>query len=146
VYPAYFFGNVHQDVRTRIASFGVEDQVELDAVVVADDRHVIACGSVQQAEPQHPVEFEGAIEITHPNADVIDALDRNSFVHDGLLASGIFAQRTADGPHRRQLSAKVRLFLDMLADQFAKEPCWADAVPPASAADLVENAPRFRPA
>jgi len=29
-------------------------------------------------------------------------------------------------PHRRQLSAKVRLFLDMLIDQFAKEQRWVD--------------------
>ena len=29
-------------------------------------------------------------------------------------------------PHRRQLSAKVRLFLDMLVNQFAKEQRWAD--------------------
>jgi DNA-binding transcriptional LysR family regulator len=32
-------------------------------------------------------------------------------------------------PHRRQLSAKVRLFLDMLVDRFAKEQHWLDATP-----------------
>ena len=32
-------------------------------------------------------------------------------------------------PHRRQLSAKVRLFLDMLVDRFAKEQHWTDATP-----------------
>lgn len=32
-------------------------------------------------------------------------------------------------PHRRQLSAKVRLFLDMLVRQFAREEQWRDAVP-----------------
>jgi DNA-binding transcriptional LysR family regulator len=30
-------------------------------------------------------------------------------------------------PHRRQLSAKVRMFLDMLVDQFAEEQRWLDA-------------------
>jgi DNA-binding transcriptional LysR family regulator len=30
-------------------------------------------------------------------------------------------------PHRRQLSAKVRLFLDMLVEQFAQEQRWANA-------------------
>ena len=29
-------------------------------------------------------------------------------------------------PHRRQLSAKVRLFLDRLVDQFAEEQRWLD--------------------
>ena len=32
-------------------------------------------------------------------------------------------------PHRRQLSTKVRLFLDMLIDRFAKERRWLDATP-----------------
>ena len=32
-------------------------------------------------------------------------------------------------PHRRQLSTKVRLFLDMLVDRFAKERRWLDATP-----------------
>ena len=32
-------------------------------------------------------------------------------------------------PHRRQLSAKVRLFLDMLVDRFATEQHWLDATP-----------------
>ena len=32
-------------------------------------------------------------------------------------------------PHRRQLSTKVRLFLDMLIDRFAKERRWLGATP-----------------
>ena len=32
-------------------------------------------------------------------------------------------------PHRPQLSTKVRLFLDMLIDRFAKERRWLDATP-----------------
>jgi DNA-binding transcriptional LysR family regulator len=32
-------------------------------------------------------------------------------------------------PHRRHLSTKVRLFLDMLVDRFAKEQHWLDATP-----------------
>jgi hypothetical protein len=32
-------------------------------------------------------------------------------------------------PHRRQLSTKVRLFLDMLVDRFAEEQRWLDATP-----------------
>ena len=32
-------------------------------------------------------------------------------------------------PHRRQLSTKVRLFLDMLVDRFAEERRWLDATP-----------------
>ena len=32
-------------------------------------------------------------------------------------------------PHRRQLSTKVRLFLDMLVDRFAEEQRWLDAMP-----------------
>jgi hypothetical protein len=32
-------------------------------------------------------------------------------------------------PHRRQLSTKLRLFLDMLVDRFAEEPRWLEATP-----------------
>jgi len=32
-------------------------------------------------------------------------------------------------PHRRHLSTKVRLFLDMLVDRFAEEQRWLDATP-----------------
>jgi DNA-binding transcriptional LysR family regulator len=32
-------------------------------------------------------------------------------------------------PHRRHLSTKVRLFLDMLVERFADDPLWFDAVP-----------------
>jgi hypothetical protein len=32
-------------------------------------------------------------------------------------------------PHRRQLSTKVRLFLDMLVERFAEEQRWLDATP-----------------
>jgi hypothetical protein len=32
-------------------------------------------------------------------------------------------------PHRRQLSTKVRLLLDMLVDRFAEEKHWLDAMP-----------------
>jgi DNA-binding transcriptional LysR family regulator len=39
-------------------------------------------------------------------------------------------------PHRRQLSAKVRLFLDMLVDRFSVESYWRDAVPGRSRAAL----------
>ena len=32
-------------------------------------------------------------------------------------------------PHRRHLSTKVRLFLDLLVDRFAEEQRWLDATP-----------------
>jgi DNA-binding transcriptional LysR family regulator len=63
-----------------------------------------------------------------------------SFTVSDLLASGALVPLLPDYgtpeleivalyPHRRQLSTKVRLFLDMLIDRFAEEPRWFDATP-----------------
>ena len=61
------------------------------------------------------------------------------FVVSDLLASGALVPLLPDYgtpeqemvalyPHRRQLSTKVRLFLDMLVDRFADEQRWLDAM------------------
>ena len=62
------------------------------------------------------------------------------FIVSDLLASGALVPLLPDYgtpeleivalyPHRRQLSTKVRLFLDMLVDRFAKERRWLGATP-----------------
>ena len=62
------------------------------------------------------------------------------YIVSDLLASGALVPLLPDYgrpemeivalyPHRRQLSAKVRLFLDMLVDRFAEEQRWLDATP-----------------
>jgi DNA-binding transcriptional LysR family regulator len=62
------------------------------------------------------------------------------FIVSDLLASGALVPLLPDYgtpeleivalyPHRRQLSTKVRLFLDMLVDRFAEEQRWLDATP-----------------
>ena len=42
-------------------------------------------------------------------------------------------------PHRRHLSTKVRLFLDMLVERFAEEQRWLDGTP-----DRQDRSDRFR--
>jgi hypothetical protein len=81
-----FVGSIHQHICAQIAGIGVEDQIELYAVSVADDRDVVIFGPVQQIEPEYSVEIECAIEIAHPNADVIDAFDRDCLVPAGYHA------------------------------------------------------------
>jgi DNA-binding transcriptional LysR family regulator len=60
------------------------------------------------------------------------------FIVSDLLASGQLVPLLTDYgrpemeivalyPHRRQLSAKVRLFLDRLVEQFAQEQRWVSA-------------------
>ena len=49
-----FLRSIHQHIRSRITRIGVEDQVELDAIFVANDRHIIVLRSVQEAEAQRP--------------------------------------------------------------------------------------------
>ena len=61
------------------------------------------------------------------------------FVVSDLLVSGVLVPLLPDYrtqelevalyPHRRQLSAKVRLLLDMLVERFADERRWLDAMP-----------------
>lgn len=62
------------------------------------------------------------------------------FIVSDLLASGALVPLLPDYrtpeleivalyPHRRQLSTKVRLFLDLLVDRFAEERRWLDATP-----------------
>ena len=59
------------------------------------------------------------------------------FIVSDLLASGALVPLLPDYrtpeleivalyPHRRRLSTKVRLFLDMVVDRFAEEPRWLD--------------------
>jgi DNA-binding transcriptional LysR family regulator len=62
------------------------------------------------------------------------------YIISDLLASGALVPLLTDYgrpemeivalyPHRRQLSAKVRLFLDRLVERFAEERHWVDAPP-----------------
>ena len=62
------------------------------------------------------------------------------YIVSDLLASGALVTLLPDDrtpeleivalyPHRRHLSTKVRLFLDMLVDRFAEEQRWLDATP-----------------
>jgi hypothetical protein len=80
-----FFRHVHQDVSDRIARIGIEHEVEFEVVVVANACNVVALGPAHQLEPEHPVEGQGAVEIAHPNADVIDPLDGARLGHSDLL-------------------------------------------------------------
>jgi hypothetical protein len=70
-----FVRNVHQDVAVRIAGIGVENEIKLHAVLVANDGDIVPHGPVRQGEPEHPVKAESPIEITHTDADMIDPLD-----------------------------------------------------------------------
>jgi hypothetical protein len=78
-----FVRNLHQDVRRRIAGTGVEDEIEFKAVPVANDRDIIL-GPAHQLEPQGPVERQSAVEIAHPNADVIYPFDGDCLGHCDL--------------------------------------------------------------
>jgi hypothetical protein len=55
--------------------------MEFDIVLVADDSDIVALGPAHEGEPEHPIEGQGAVEIANPNADVIDLLDGNCFLH-----------------------------------------------------------------
>ena len=56
-------------------------------MLVANDRDIVALGSVHQRKPEYPVESECAVEIAHPDTDVIDALDCDVLGHCDLHAS-----------------------------------------------------------
>jgi hypothetical protein len=91
----------YQDVGGRIAGIGVEHEVELDPVRVADDRDIIALGPAHQREPEHPLEGQGAVEIAHPNADVIDPFDGDGLRRCDLPSDGpAFSVPTAATPAR----------------------------------------------
>src|SRR5690349_7602727 len=77
IFPA----DVHQDVFGRLAGIGIENEVDLDALRVAHDGHVIAGCPAREGEPEDPVKGEGAVEIAHPNTDVIDPLDIDGLAH-----------------------------------------------------------------
>jgi hypothetical protein len=62
-----FVQRVRQHVRVRLTRIGVEDQIQLDAVFIANDRDLVAFGLVQQLESQEPVEIERAVKIAHAN-------------------------------------------------------------------------------
>ena len=81
-----FIRNVHQDVVVRLAGIGVENEIKLHAVLVANDGDIVPHGQVHQGEPEHPVKGEGAIEITHADADMIDPLDCDGLGHGELRA------------------------------------------------------------
>ena len=81
--------DIHQDVGLGIAGIGVEDQIELDAVRVANDRDIVALGAVGQLEPEHPIKAQRAVEMPHSNPDVIDPLDCDRVAHPRLHASPI---------------------------------------------------------
>src|ERR1700757_1272178 len=77
IFPA----DVHQDVFGRLAGIGIENEVDLDALRVAHDGHVIAGCPARECEPEDPVKGEGAVEIAYPNTDVIDPLDIDGLAH-----------------------------------------------------------------
>src|SRR5205823_14889090 len=77
IFPA----DVDQDVFGRPAGVGIENEVDLDALRVAHDGHVIAGCPAREGEPEDPVKGEGAVEIAHPNTDVIDPLDIDGLAH-----------------------------------------------------------------
>src|SRR5208337_1589509 len=79
-----FLTQIHQDVLFRIACIGVENEVDLYAVLIADNRHRIESDAYGKLEPKHLVKGERSIEIAHPNADVIDLFDVDA-AHGGLL-------------------------------------------------------------
>ena len=54
---------------------GVEDEIDLDALVVADDRDGVEIDTVPELEAEHLIERHRAVEIAHPNADMVDAVD-----------------------------------------------------------------------
>jgi len=89
--------SVHQNVGGRIARIGIEQEVEFEVVLVANDRDVVALGPTHQLEPEHPVEGQGAVEIAHPNADVIDLLDSDPLGHCHLPC---FCRLLDDGRRR----------------------------------------------
>ena len=72
---------IHQHVFGRLAGIGIENEVDLDALRVAHDGHVIAGCPAREGEPEDPVKGEGAVEIAHPNTDVIDPLDIDGLAH-----------------------------------------------------------------
>jgi hypothetical protein len=45
-----FVRRVHQHVRVRLTGIGVEDQIQFDAVFIANDRDVVTVSLVQQLD------------------------------------------------------------------------------------------------
>jgi hypothetical protein len=83
-----FVPDVHQNVGGRIAGIGVEHEIELHSVLVANDRDIVALGAAHHGEPEHPVKVQCAVEISHSNPDVIDPLDCDALGHRDFHASG----------------------------------------------------------
>jgi hypothetical protein len=98
-----FVWNVHQDVTVRIAGIGVENEIKLHTVLVANDGAIVP--HVRQGEPEHPVKGEGAIEFTHADADMIDLLDC-----DGLGPLGAPAFVDTGRLYRKKSGCPVRRF------------------------------------
>src|SRR5207237_1512728 len=82
-----FVPDVHQNVGGRIAGIGVEHEIELHSVLVANDRDIVALGAAHHSKPKHPVKAQSAVEISHSNPDVIDPLDCDVLGHRDLRAS-----------------------------------------------------------
>ena len=70
-----FIRDVHQNVAGRIPGIGVENEIELHPVLVANDGDIVPLRSVRQGEPEHAVKGQGAFEIADADADMIDPLD-----------------------------------------------------------------------
>ena len=58
-----FIRDVHQNVAGRITGIGMENEIELHAVLVANNGDMVPLRSVRQGEPEHAVKGERAIEI-----------------------------------------------------------------------------------
>ena len=82
-----FVRDIHQNVDRRIAGIRVEYEIKLHAVLVANNGDIVPLRSVREGKPEHSVEGEGAIEITHADADVIDPLDCDGLGNCELRAS-----------------------------------------------------------
>jgi hypothetical protein len=80
---------LHRDrqaaVTLRIAGMGVKNEIELRTVLVANDCDIVSLRPVRRGEPEYPVEGQGAVEIAHADADMIDPLDGDRLGHCDLL-------------------------------------------------------------
>src|SRR5437588_8297451 len=68
-------------------ALGVEHEMELHSVLVANDRDIVALGAAHHSKPKHSVKAQSAVEISHSNLDLIDPLDCDVLGHRDLRAS-----------------------------------------------------------
>src|ERR1700746_283093 len=99
-----FVPEVHQNIGGRIAGIGVEHEIELNSVLVENDRDIVALGATHHSKPKHPVKGQRAVEISHSNPDVIDPLDCDVLGHRDLRASVVGWGAVLESPrHHRKV-------------------------------------------